>query len=160
VRGQEIATSRLRLSPIAVETCRAILAGDLSSLEPAAGWPHADTLDALRMAVDPDTKSHIWLVKLDGRVVGDCGTVGAVRASGDIEIGYGLAAEYRGQGYGTEVVEALSRWLLDQPGVSRVVAEVLAGNVPSRRALERAGFVLDRAEPHLVWYALSGSAAS
>lgn len=156
MRGQQIATPRLRLNPVAAETGRAILAGDLGSLETAEGWPHDDTLDGLRMAVDPDAPSLFWLVTLDGVVIGDCGTAGLLRTSGDVEIGYGLAAEYRGEGYGTEVVEALSQWLLDQPGVGRVVAEVLAGNVPSRRALERACFMLEYEEPDRVWYALPG----
>ncbi len=66
-----------------------------------------------------------------------------------------MAAPYRGRGYGSELVVAASRWLLGRPGVRRVVArEVLADNVPSRRALERAGFALEREEGGLVWYAL------
>jgi RimJ/RimL family protein N-acetyltransferase len=34
---------------------------------------------------------------------------------------------------------------------------VLADNVPSRRALERAGFTLEREENGLTWYALGGA---
>jgi RimJ/RimL family protein N-acetyltransferase len=81
----------------------------------------------------------LWLVELDGVVIGDCGTHGEP-ADGEVEIGYGLAAEHRGHGDGGEVVQALSQWLLAQPDVERVVAETDADNVPSRRALERAGF--------------------
>ncbi len=59
-------------------------------------------------------------------------------------------------GYGTELVEGLSQWLLRQPGIRRVVArEVLADNIPSRRALERAGFKLERSVGGLVWYGLA-----
>ncbi len=61
----------------------------------------------------------------------------------------------RGRGYGNEVVAALSGWLVAQPQVERVVArEVLADNVASRRALENAGFLLEREEHGLTWYAL------
>ena len=50
-------------------------------------------------------------------------------------------------------MQRLSRWLIAQPGVERVVArEVLADNVASRRALENAGFVLEREERGLTWY--------
>lgn len=144
------------LVPLPIETARAILAGDLSVVESAEGWPHADTLDALRMAVKADAPSLVWLVMLDGLVIGDCGTVGPVDEEGDIEIGFGLAAEHRGVGYGTELVRALSQWLLRRAGIRRVVTrEVLAGNTPSRRALERAGFSLERSEGGLVWYALA-----
>ena len=157
---EQIETRRLVLVPLTPEQARAILGGDLSVVEHAAGWPHADTLDALRMAVREDAPWPVWLVTLDGRVIGDCGTVGSVDDVGDIDIGFGLAAEHRGAGYGTELVQGLSGWLLSRPGVRRVVArEVLAENTPSRRALERAGFELERSDAGLVWYALDGSAA-
>ncbi len=97
----------------------------------------------------------MWLVRLRGLLIGECGTVGGLSNRGDVEIGYGLAAEHRGHGYGNEVVEALSCWLMAQGQVERVVArEVLAENVASRRALENAGFVLEREEGGLTWYAL------
>ena len=69
------------------------------------------------------------------------------------EIGYGLAAPYRGQGLGAELVGLLTAWVLDQPGATRVVAEVLADNLPSRRALERNGYVLTHTDEPYVWYA-------
>jgi RimJ/RimL family protein N-acetyltransferase len=156
VLQEQIETRRLVLVPLSVEIADAIIAGDLSVVESAEGWPHADTLDALRMAVKTDAAWPVWLVTLDGLVIGDCGTVGPLDRAGDIEIGFGLAAEHRGVGYGTELVEALSQWLLRQPGVRRVVArEVLADNAPSRRALERAGFSLEELEGGLVSYALA-----
>jgi RimJ/RimL family protein N-acetyltransferase len=157
---EQIETRRLVLVPMSTEAARAILSGDLSAFERVDGWPHADTLDAVRMALKTDAAWPVWLVTLDGRVIGDCGTVGPVDEAGDIDIGYGLAAEHRGAGYGTELVEALSRWLLRRPGVRRVVArEVAADNTPSRRALERAGFRLERSDGDLVWYALAGRAS-
>jgi RimJ/RimL family protein N-acetyltransferase len=157
---EQIETRRLVLVPMTTERARAILDGDLSVVEHASGWPHADSLDAVRMAVKEDAPWPVWLVTLDGRVIGDCGTVGPIDDVGDIDIGYGLAAEHRGAGYGTELVDGLSRWLLGRPGVRRVVARgVEAGNMPSRRALERAGFELERSEHGLVWYALDGHAS-
>ena len=83
------------------------------------------------------------LITLDGVVIGDCGTTGPVGGDGTVEIGYGLAKPYRGRGYGGAAVRALSHWLVRQPGVREVVATVDAGNVASRRALERAGFKAD-----------------
>ena len=131
------------------------MAGDLSGLEHADRWPHEDTRDAIRMSTAMGASSLVWLVTLSGLVIGDCGTVGGLDEAGDVEIGYGLAAEHRGRGYGNEVVEALSGWLLNRPGVERVVArQVLADNVPSRRALENAGFVLEQEREGLTWYVL------
>jgi RimJ/RimL family protein N-acetyltransferase len=155
LQSETISTERLVLAPLDDTVARGILAGDLSSLETADGWPHDDTLDAIRMATAAGTRTLVWLVRLGRLVIGECGTVGGVGDSGEVEIGYGLAAEHRGRGYGNEVVEAVSRWLMAQPGVERVVArEVLAGNVASRRALENAGFALEREAGGLTWYAL------
>ena len=144
------------LVPVSAEIATAVVGGDLSNVAHAAGWPHDDTLDALRLALSSDEPSLVWLVTLDDTVIGDCGTLGGLDTAGDIEIGYGLAAEHRGLGYGNEVVSGLSGWLLGHPRVRRVVArEVLAANVPSRRALEHAGFVLEEERDGLTWYALN-----
>jgi RimJ/RimL family protein N-acetyltransferase len=152
---ERLVTERLVLEPIAPEVAEAVVAGDLSGLRVGDGWPHADTVDGIGMAV---RHGHApgWFVTLDGEIIGDCGTHAPPDEAGDVEIGYGLAAPYRGRGYGNELVVAASAWLLRRPGVRRVVArEVLADHVPSRRALERAGFVLEREERGLVWYALA-----
>jgi RimJ/RimL family protein N-acetyltransferase len=95
-------------------------------------------------------------VVLDGLVIGDCGVHGPADNDGDIELGYGLAAPYRGHGHGTELVAAVSQWLLTQPGVRRVVARgVEAANAPSRIILERAGFTIQNADAHHIDYALA-----
>ena len=110
----------------------------------ADGYPHADTFDALRMFVENGTTDDDggWFVTLaDGRVIGDCGTLGWTDQQGRVEIGYGLAAPYRGRGYGTEAVRVLADWVAAQPGVTAVTASVEVGNIASRRLLERLGFV-------------------
>jgi RimJ/RimL family protein N-acetyltransferase len=149
-----IATDRLVLAPLSDALAAAVVAGDVSGLVPGEGWPHDDTVDGLRMAAHG--RAAAWLVTVEGVVIGDCGTHGEPDESGDVELGYGLAAPYRGRGYGTEVVFGLSQWLIGQDGVRRVVARgVLVDNTPSRRALERAGFALESADEQRTWYALA-----
>ena len=82
----------------------------------------------------------MWLVVDGSRVVGEVGLTGGVDERGDQEVGYGLAAPSRGQGLGTEAVALLCAWAEQQPGVRRVVAEVLVGNEPSQRLLARLSF--------------------
>ncbi len=149
-----IATPSLFLKPLSVDGARAIVAGDLSGVRLGRGWPHPDTVDGLRIAL---TRGHApgWLITLDGLVIGDCGTHGDPDQQGDVELGFGLAAPYRGRGYGTEVALSLSRWLLAQPGVRRVLGRAELGNTPSRRALERAGFVLESSGAMYAVYVLS-----
>jgi RimJ/RimL family protein N-acetyltransferase len=138
LRLAPLQTARLRLEPLTAETARAILAGDLSGLTAADGWPHDDTADGLAGAVKTGYPPG-WLVTVGGAVIGDIGTHGPVDEAGSVEIGYGLAAPSR-QGYGSEAVAAVTEWLLSQPGVLQVRAHTLTSNAPSRRVLEKAGF--------------------
>jgi [ribosomal protein S5]-alanine N-acetyltransferase len=151
-------TSRLRLEHVGRERARALLAGNLGVLAPlraGKGWPHADSMDGIRVSLvgatdDEDTP---LLAVLDDEVVGEGGWKGGPGPDGVAEIGYGLAGPYRGQGLGTELVGLLTAWVLDQPSAQQVVAEVLADNLPSRHALERNGYVLTHTDEPYVWYA-------
>jgi len=141
----ELRSERLVLVRQTREAVLALLSGEDCGLLLAEGYPHADTLDGLRLGVEhggPEAAG--WFVTLaeDGRVIGDCGTHGWVDDEGRVEIGYGLAAPWRGRGYGTEAVTALVDWVAAQPAVRVVEASVEVGNETSRRLLERLGFTL------------------
>jgi RimJ/RimL family protein N-acetyltransferase len=156
---ERVLTPRLTLEPVSQAAAQAVLAGDLSGVPAGDGWPHADTLDRLRTAVNGGHEPG-WFVLLEGVVIGDCGIHGDPDDAGDVELDYGLAVPYRGRGYGSEVIVALSRRLLRRPGVRRVVArQVPKDNIASRRALERAGFELESADDRFTSYALSGLGA-
>jgi RimJ/RimL family protein N-acetyltransferase len=132
-------TQHCELLPLTVELAHKILAGDLEELHPAKGWPHPDTSAALSHVL-AEPPAEVWLIQVEGRTIGDCGTHGPVDATGSVEIGYGLAQSQRGQGYGTEVVTALTRFLTARPEVTRVFARAAAENVASWKVLEKAGF--------------------
>jgi RimJ/RimL family protein N-acetyltransferase len=63
----------------------------------------------------------------------------------EAEIGWVLAPEHQGQGYGTEAVAALLSICFEQLGVRRVTAGCFTDNVPSWRLMERLGM---RREAH------------
>lgn len=141
----QLRTERLVLVPQTREAALALLEGRDCGLPLAEGYPHADTLDGLRMYVEhggPDDGGWFLTLAEGGRVVGDCGTLGWTDEQGRVEIGYGLAAPFRGRGLGTEAVRVLADWVAAQPGVRTVTASVEVGNEASRRLLERLGFVL------------------
>jgi RimJ/RimL family protein N-acetyltransferase len=125
---------------VAEPLARAILAGNYEGARPANGWPHPGTSAAMALVLAKKSAS-VWLIQLAGRTIGDCGTHSAVDASGNVEIGYGLAEPFRGRGYGTEVVSALGEWLVSRPEVTRVSARTAIGNIASCRVLEKSGFV-------------------
>lgn len=125
-------------------------------IETGDGWPIEDSLIPMRTAAKYGVELPGWFVTLDGVVIGDAHTHGDVDEAGDIEVGYNLAEPYRGRGYGSELVQGLSHWLLAREGVKRVVARhVPVENIPSRRALESAGFVLEQEDERYTWYVLS-----
>jgi RimJ/RimL family protein N-acetyltransferase len=113
------------------------------------GWPSGDTVDALRPLAEhgADDSDGGWLIVAAGAVVGECGWRGGPDHHGDVLLGYGVAAPARGRGLGTEAVALLCAWAERQPGVHRLVAEVLAGNEPSVRLLRRLGFDEERGDP-------------
>jgi len=148
-----ITTSRLLLVPISGDVALALVSGDLSAVRAGEGWPHDRTLSGLRMALEHEHAPG-WFVTLDGAVIGDCGIHGEPDGTGDVELGYGLAHPYRGRGYGAELAIGLSRWLLDQDGVRRVVGRAALDNPPGRRTLERAGFSLESVDDEYARYVL------
>jgi len=58
-------------------------------------------------------------------------------------LGYLLHPDHHGNGYGTETAAALVRWLFTERGIDTIYAGVYEANTPSRRLLERLGFVRD-----------------
>jgi RimJ/RimL family protein N-acetyltransferase len=100
----------------------------------------AKAIDALRIG-----KPGLWhspFVFVDERldqVVGSGGFKG-VPVDGRVEIGYGVAAAFRGSGFGTAGVRALLQAAFAQHDVATVCAETAIDNVASRRVVEKAGF--------------------
>lgn len=65
-------------------------------------------------------------------------------------LGYWIGAPYAGQGHGTAAVKAMVRYAFETLKLHRVDAACVPHNVASRRALEKAGFVLEgRAQAYL-----------
>jgi RimJ/RimL family protein N-acetyltransferase len=75
-----------------------------------------------------------------GLVVGGAGFHGEPDAEGIVEIGYGIAPEWQGQGIATTAVERLIA-IARAAGARRLVAGTDPDNVPSQRVLEKNGFV-------------------
>ncbi|GAB3884857.1 GNAT family protein [Kibdelosporangium lantanae] len=80
-----------------------------------------------------------WAVELDGTLVGDV-AVGTHDNLMQAEIGFTLAAEHQGRGYGTEAVRRVVEHLLADRRMHRISAECDARNLASARLLTRVGF--------------------
>jgi ribosomal-protein-alanine N-acetyltransferase len=68
-----------------------------------------------------------------------------------IDIGYVVASQHWGKGFVPEAITALSSRALESPGIFRVQATCDVENLPSQRALEKAGFTREgRLERYIV----------
>lgn len=78
-------------------------------------------------------------------LVGAGGFLGPPDAEATTEIGYSIAADWRGQGLATELVAGLVQQAAATGLVRRLVARPAVENRPSQQVLLRNGFVADEA---------------
>ena len=77
---------------------------------------------------------------IDRRLIGFCSFVGPPDAEGAVEIGYGIAPGFEGQGYATEAARLLIEQAFASDRVRRVRAHTLPERNASTRVLEKCGF--------------------
>jgi len=107
------------------------------SAEVSPAW-----LAALRLSPSPDSWLHgFFLVHREGRaVIGSAGFKGPPDPTGTVEIAYGIAASFEGQGYATEAAAALVAFAFAAPEVEVVRAHILPVANASTRVLAKCGF--------------------
>lgn len=87
-------------------------------------------------------------------IVGEIGFKDAPNSNGEIEVGYGLEEEHRGNGYMTEALIGLSKWAFSQQGISAIIAVTLKNNIPSQKVLARAGFMIQGYDSKYIYWRL------
>jgi RimJ/RimL family protein N-acetyltransferase len=107
-------------------------------------------------------KSHqlgMWAVihKGAGAMIGWCGLI-FLDETPEVEVGYGVARDYWGQGLMTEAARASLRYGFEKIGLERIVAVAMPENLASRRIMEKLGMRYEKNVHHygheLVYYAL------
>jgi len=141
-----IETARLCLRPQQMEDAHAIFdqyAQDVAVTRYLTWRPHQDveeTKDFVRRcnAAWQDRSAFPWAIirKADSQLLGMI----EIRIDGHrVDLGYGIARQYWGQGYTTEAVAAIMDWAWQQPSVYRVWAVCDIENQASARVLEKVG---------------------
>ena len=125
------------------------------------GWPEFPeaigfTLEHLRTAPEPDREwsMQFFIDSEAGRLLGS-GGLAAPPVDRSVEIGYEIAPEFRGRGFGTAAARALVERAVATSEVDHVIAHTLPGPNPSTGVLVSLGFehVADQEDPEVgtVW---------
>ena len=110
-------------------------------------FPHPYTLEHARGFIEhtlSQSPTPHRAIVVDGLAVGTIGLkLGTDVERISAELGYRLGAPYRGRGIMTEAIRAFTDEAFETFSLTRIFALPFAHNVPSCRALEKAGYVLE-----------------
>lgn len=169
-----LSTSRLDLVPATIESLAAavdgaaVLAARLGVEVPATWPPEFLDAPALQWAMDriraQPEEADWWLYFMVLRgapcervLIGSAGYKGPPTEDGTVEIGYGVVADRRRQGFAGEAVRGLLERAFAAPSVRRVIGETLPELVGSIGVLRGCGFrfIGDGSEPGVIRFELT-----
>lgn len=151
--NKKIETERLLLIPFTKQLTQLIhdknfIALQNQGLNTAAGYPDQETLETLPKIVanieasNGPTGFESWVIikKAKMKIIGDAGFKGIPNLAGEIDLGYGIIASERRNGYALEASEALVKWGFSQADVKKITAKCLITNEGSIKILEKLNF--------------------
>lgn len=116
-----------------------------------------------------DQRFYGWAIESAGGLMGTNGAYDYDAEKNSVEVGMSIERTSWGKGYATEALSAVLRYLTEEEGIATVTAWSAAGNIGSRRAMEKSGMVEVRTEKNAlvvggstydkVWYEFRGTGA-
>lgn len=115
---------------------------------------YADTdeaLDAIRFFAGCADNGRLPFVlgaelKETGELIGDTGISEVEGKADETEVGYCIGKPYRGKGYATELLRAISDYAASRFGIRVICGRVVHGNEASVRVLEKNGYQFEKEE--------------
>lgn len=166
----EIHTKRLRLIPLNLQNLlllkenRAAMEKNLNLnisqqvIDPHIQLEFADAIDFWIVRVSQNEENYFWftnwevVLKEKNVSIGGIGLTGMPDEQGQVMVGYGLDKNYHNQGYATESLQVLIKWVFENPEVKSIIAETKADNLASQKVLAKNGFIQqERKEDLLLW---------
>ena len=104
-----------------------------------------EALDAIRFYVDCVDNGHLPFVlgvelKETKELIGDTGISEVDGKPDEAEIGYCIGQRYRGKGYASELLDAISGFVVSRFGIRAICGRVVHGNEASAKVLEKGGY--------------------
>ena len=105
-----------------------------------------ETQGAINFYVDCVNNRHLPYVlavesKETSELIGDIGVNAVAGMANEVEIGYGICKKYSGKGYATELVMAMTEFIVSTFGINVLYGRVIRGNNASVRVLEKNGYI-------------------
>ena len=147
VDNERLKTKRLVLRKLTIDDATAMYEGWCSDPEVTKylTWNHHKNIDETKAILSswikdydsPDTIRYGICLKGSGKLIGSIDVVGY--ADGNPEIGYCLAKQYWNNGYMSEALSELIKYLF-KIGFNKIVIEANINNIGSNRVIEKCGF--------------------
>lgn len=103
-----------------------------------------EAFDARLTPWTPGSAHWLCLVVRDAASRAPLGVTGYIHREADCaEVGFLFTPEAQGKGFGFESLQALCRYAFEESDIRRLTATVTAGNIASRRLLEKVRFRLE-----------------
>jgi RimJ/RimL family protein N-acetyltransferase len=100
-----------------------------------------------------------WMVilKSENRIIGHIMLKGYPNKKGEVNIGYYIQEQYRGNGYMNETVKNLISWIFLNSDVEYIVADTLKSNMISQNLLKKIGMKIYKEDDECFWWRLKKS---
>jgi RimJ/RimL family protein N-acetyltransferase len=110
-----------------------------------------DARDWLDIILPENLPVKFFAIEIDNQLVGSIGIVSKTDIyRKNFEIGYFLSEDFWGNGIVTKAIKAATSYAFKEFDIVRIYAEPFSDNLGSRRALEKAGFMLEATLKHNV----------
>lgn len=138
---EEIQTERLRILPLSLAELQALV-NQYKCDAPELSQAYGEMLYHCQEYPDQFLWYTSWKFckKESATVVGYAGFKGLSNGK-HVEIGYGVDAQYEGNGYATEGVKGLCQWAFSTDQVTFIEAETEPDNAASQKVLQKNGFI-------------------
>lgn len=80
-------------------------------------------------------------LKENGELIGDTGVNEVEGKTNEVEIGYVICKKYSGKGYATELLGAMTEFVVSTFGINVLYGRVMRGNNASIKVLEKNGYI-------------------
>ena len=90
-----------------------------------------------------DTKTMLFGIFKDGKLLGEIGFTGIAMKSGKVEIGYWLRKSARGQGIINKLLPRIEKMAFEQDWCHKIQIHCDAKNIASKSVAEKNGYVLE-----------------